>query len=73
MYAFIQKKVNGETVSGGVGDAIVTNIRSQMEEDIIIWNRKRYYEKPLLCDGDGPFAKFRKWYGQFIPDTPPQN
>ena len=32
---------------------------------------KRYYEKPLLCDGDGPFAKFRKWYGQFIPDTPP--
>ena len=73
MYAFIQKKVNGETVSGGIGDAIIANIRSQMEEDIIIWSRKRYYEKPLLCDGDGPFAKFRKWYGQFIPDRPPEN
>ena len=70
MYSFIQKKVNGETISGGIGDAIIANIRSQMEEDIIIWSRKRYYEKPLLCDGDGPFAKFRKWYGQFIPDLP---
>jgi hypothetical protein len=44
-----------------------------MEEDIIIWNRKIYYERPLLCDGDGPFAKFRKWYGQFIPPSPAQD
>jgi len=27
----------------------------------------------LLCDGDGPFAKFRKWYGQFIPPSPAQD
>jgi phenylpropionate dioxygenase-like ring-hydroxylating dioxygenase large terminal subunit len=66
MYAFMQKKVDGKTPSGGIGDAIIANICQQMEEDLIIWNRKKYYQKPLLCDGDGPFAKFRKWYGQFL-------
>jgi hypothetical protein len=20
----------------------------------------------MLCDGDGPFAKMRRWYGQFL-------
>ncbi|GAB3277971.1 aromatic ring-hydroxylating oxygenase subunit alpha [Parahaliea aestuarii] len=69
-YAFIQKKVNGEEPVGGVADAIVADIRKQMEEDRIIWAHKKYFEKPMLCDNDGPFAKFRKWYGQFLVDTP---
>lgn len=65
-YSFIQRKVNGKEPVGGVADAIVNDIRQQMEEDIIIWARKRYYEKPMLCDGDGPFTKFRNWYAQFL-------
>ena len=47
-------------------DAIIANVCQQMEEDRIIWRHKRYFEKPLLCDGDGPFGKFRKWYSQFL-------
>jgi len=65
-YAFIQPKATLETLGKTVGKAIIGNIAQQMEEDIIIWNRKAYYEKPLLCDGDGPFAKLRRWYGQFL-------
>ncbi|MDG1033645.1 MAG: hypothetical protein P8O92_05340 [Luminiphilus sp.] len=38
----------------------------QMAEDQIIWDRKQYFERPLLCDGDGPFAKFRRWFSQFL-------
>ena len=64
-YAFIQKKVDGKEPVGGVADAIVKDIYRQMEEDSIIWAHKQYFEKPLLCDNDGPFAKFRKWYSQF--------
>ncbi|MBA6411912.1 Rieske 2Fe-2S domain-containing protein [Parahaliea sp. F7430] len=67
-YAFIQKKVDGKEPVGGVADAIVADIHKQMEEDIIIWERKQYFEKPLLCDNDGPFAKFRKWYAQFYTE-----
>jgi 3-ketosteroid 9alpha-monooxygenase subunit A len=68
-YAFIQRADAGASASR-VGQAIIDDIRQQMEEDRIIWARKRYLEKPMLCDGDGPFAKFRRWYGQFlISDT----
>lgn len=67
-YSFIQRQVDGREPVGGVADAIVNDIRQQMEEDRIIWARKRYYAKPMLCDGDGPFAKFRQWYGQFLVD-----
>jgi 3-ketosteroid 9alpha-monooxygenase subunit A len=63
-YAFIQRSDGGKT--SRVAQAIIDDIRQQMEEDKIIWARKRYLEKPLLCDGDGPFAKFRRWYGQFL-------
>lgn len=66
MYSFFKKKKDGETKIGGIADAIIDNIAQQMEEDRVIWNRKKYYEKPMLCDGDGPFAKLRRWYGQFL-------
>ena len=65
-YAFIQPKATLDTLGKTVGKAIIANIAQQMEEDILIWNRKTYYEKPMLCDGDGPFAKLRRWYGQFL-------
>ena len=53
---------------GGVADAIVADIHKQIGEDSIIWARKKYFEKPMLCDNDGPFAKFRKWYSQFYAE-----
>jgi 3-ketosteroid 9alpha-monooxygenase subunit A len=68
-YAFVQKKVNGEEPVGGVADAIVADICRQMDEDSVIWNHKRYFERPMLCDGDGPFARYRRWYAQFYAGT----
>lgn len=70
MYAFIQKRVNSKTAESNIGNAIIANVCQQMEEDRIIWERKKYFEKPLLCDGDGPFSKFRRWYGQFLVEAP---
>ncbi len=54
---------------GGVAAAIIKDICRQIEEDSIIWERKIYREKPMLCDGDGPIAKFRKWYSQFYAES----
>jgi len=68
-YAFIQKKVDGREPVGGVADAMVADICRQMDEDRIIWSHKKFFYKPMLCDGDGPFAKFRKWYGQFYAEA----
>jgi 3-ketosteroid 9alpha-monooxygenase subunit A len=34
-------------------------------QDIAIWENKLFREVPVLCDGDGPIMKLRKWYAQF--------
>jgi 3-ketosteroid 9alpha-monooxygenase subunit A len=34
-------------------------------QDVVIWRDKIYREDPILCDGDGPITKFRRWYDQF--------
>ena len=40
----------------------------QVGQDIPIWENKTYLEAPILCDGDGPIAKYRKWFQQFYAD-----
>ncbi|CAA0119155.1 3-ketosteroid-9-alpha-monooxygenase, oxygenase component [BD1-7 clade bacterium] len=64
-FAFSQKKVNGETPKGGVNQAIIMDICKQLEEDSPIWEHKVYRPLPVLCDGDGPIARFRRWMQQF--------
>ncbi|MEZ5568076.1 MAG: Rieske 2Fe-2S domain-containing protein [Halioglobus sp.] len=34
-------------------------------QDVEIWRDKVYREEPILCDGDGPIAKLRRWYEAF--------
>jgi hypothetical protein len=34
-------------------------------QDALIWERKRYVEKPLLSDADGPIIAMRRWLAQF--------
>lgn len=48
-----------------VGRGVVREVVRQMEEDIPIWEHKRYLANPLLCDGDGPIAAYRRWAAQF--------
>jgi phenylpropionate dioxygenase-like ring-hydroxylating dioxygenase large terminal subunit len=48
-----------------LAEATRDNVVGGVEQDIPIWNNKRYVENPLLCDGDGPIAKYRKWFSQF--------
>ncbi|MCR9103826.1 MAG: Rieske 2Fe-2S domain-containing protein [Gammaproteobacteria bacterium] len=35
-------------------------------QDVEIWKDKIYRDNPILCDGDGPINKLRKWYEQFF-------
>ncbi len=40
-------------------------VNRQLRDDITIWEHKRYEPNPVLCDGDGPIARYRKWAKQF--------
>ena len=72
----LQKRVKKLYTWGGEGRSPTMAHRLQLagvdtagaewkEQDIPIWNHKTYVEDPILCDGDGPIAKYRKWFSQF--------
>lgn len=48
-----------------LSDALVEEIVRQVGHDIPIWEHKIFRDDPILCDGDGPIAKYRKWFSQF--------
>jgi 3-ketosteroid 9alpha-monooxygenase subunit A len=44
---------------------LVASTTKGYHEDVAIWEHKLYRETPMLCDGDGPIPKLRRWYKQF--------
>ena len=38
-------------------------------QDVVIWGRKQYRPRPLLCRSDGPIGKYRRYCEQFYPDS----
>lgn len=54
-------------ITKGIGKAFVKEIARQLEQDIPIWENKRYLPRPVLCEADGPVGLFRTWSRQFYP------
>ncbi len=69
-FTFTVKKHAVEGVTSNVGSAFIREVSRQLEQDIVIWEHKKYIERPVLCDGDGPIGLFRKWVRQFYPQLP---
>jgi len=49
-----------------LAESVVKDLKQQFEHDRPIWENKVCWPKPVLCEGDGPIAHYRKWYRQFI-------
>jgi 3-ketosteroid 9alpha-monooxygenase subunit A len=45
--------------------ARMRDLVKQVQQDIPIWNRKRFNEKPLLVKGDGPMLAYREQYARY--------
>ncbi len=67
-FAYTVNTTGDEKTALGVGAAIIKDLEKQMGEDIPIWENKKYYTKPLLCDGDGKFGVYRRWMRQFFSE-----
>ena len=65
-FAYSVKQAAGTSSQHGVGAALIKDLEKQMAQDIVIWENKKYFEKPLLCDGDGAFPVYRRWMRQFF-------
>ena len=68
-FAYTVNTEGDEKKALGVGAAIIKDLEKQMSEDIPIWENKKYYEKPMLCDGDGQFGLYRRWMSQFFENA----
>lgn len=48
-----------------MGKTLLHGYPEGIKDDIPIWEEKIYQHNPVLCDGDGPINKNRKWFQQF--------
>jgi 3-ketosteroid 9alpha-monooxygenase subunit A len=67
-FTFTVKMNLGADITKGIGRAFVKEISRQLEQDKVIWENKTFLDRPMICDGDGPLALFRRWSKQFYPD-----
>ena len=50
------------------GKSVLAYMSQGVYEDVPIWEEKVYQANPVLCDGDGPIVRNRKWFEQFYID-----
>jgi 3-ketosteroid 9alpha-monooxygenase subunit A len=56
----------GVTLPPEVLDAHIAAARDGYFEDVAIWENKRWRDKPIFADGDGPIGEVRTWYSSFF-------
>lgn len=64
-FAVMLKKGSDPRQTKAFQKGYIENMSKGFQEDIDIWREKRFTTNPVLCEGDGPFIKLRKWYSQF--------
>lgn len=62
---FVPRRYEDARFTGALGDAVAERVAAEFEGDIAIWEHKAYVDDPVLCDGDGPIHKLRRWARQF--------
>jgi phenylpropionate dioxygenase-like ring-hydroxylating dioxygenase large terminal subunit len=50
---------------------LITAYHNQTYQDVPMWHTKRYLEKQVLVQGDGPIAAFRRWTSVFLSEHSP--
>ena len=61
------KIVGNKAKTEGFIKAYMDNLKHGFEDDLAVWEAKVYRDAPVLCDGDGPIGRLRRWYRQFYP------
>ena len=52
---------------------IASRQNQDVQDDIVIWSRKRYRPRPRLCRSDGEIMPFRAYCAQFYPGPQAQS
>jgi len=65
-WTFFANKDTADTIGVGFTDQLMQGVLP----DLAIWEHKVFIPRPILCDGDGPIAEYRRWASQFYPEAP---
>jgi len=69
-FSYMQRKTDDPKLER-LGQAMLKDLKKQMEQDIVVFEHKKYHTRPLLIPEDGAIAKYRRnarrWYtGDFF-------
>lgn len=67
-YFYTQPKSQKEGPGAGVAKAIIADVNKQLDQDKVVWDRQQYQPRPIICNGDGPIAKFRMYYKRYYAE-----
>ncbi|WP_395152352.1 aromatic ring-hydroxylating dioxygenase subunit alpha [Ilumatobacter sp.] len=56
---------DGEELSAAIAPAFVKEVKRQFEQDVPIWENKRFVASPALAPYEKPITEFRAWATQF--------
>ena len=59
------KQVGVPPIAHLVRSAATWGLNREVGQDAPIWETKRYVEKPILAEGDGPIGEYRRYCKQF--------
>lgn len=71
-FSFTVRKLADDDATAVVGKGFVDELSRRVDQDIPVWEHKTFFERPVLCDGDGPIGAFRRWARQFYPEDAPR-
>lgn len=69
-FTFTIRRVPDDGATAFVAQTFMEEACRQVEQDIAVWEHKKFLARPLLCEGDGPIGLFRRWARQFYVDSP---
>ena len=61
----IRPRSNDRRFSDAYVAQYVAVLMNGFRQDVKIWETKRWRDRPILVDGDGPIEQLRAWYSQF--------
>jgi 3-ketosteroid 9alpha-monooxygenase subunit A len=70
-FAFTQPAQQATGSKARLAKALIDDICRQMDQDKVILDRYQRRDRPLVCEGDGPFGKNRQYYSQFFAGRKP--
>jgi hypothetical protein len=59
-----------DDIAAKITPPFAEEVRRQFEQDIPIWEAKRFLERPALAPSEKPVTEFRRWASQFYADGP---